>query len=226
MLNDRIVHTYASATKNEDAEMTAAEYDDLKLKQNDDFDFDVDDYNQDEMEDEVGEDIPEMELLAMMDAEEDSLLIARRLFKLEVNPETLAMLKQEHLEALYQHGFVYIDGLVDLGVVAEARRVAGLLSEAGDMTPAALVRMEDDPFRDRKARDDVIMWLHRGQGAAVNPALDVILEKLEVIQRDIGQAIKLKGGVEIQLAVYKGNGGHYERHRDAFPVDDEEDEEQ
>ncbi|KAJ3280096.1 hypothetical protein HDU79_012020, partial [Rhizoclosmatium sp. JEL0117] len=62
MLNDRIVHTYASATKNEDADMTGNEYDDLKLKQNDDFDY-FDDYNQDEMEDEVGEDIPEMELL-------------------------------------------------------------------------------------------------------------------------------------------------------------------
>ena len=49
---------------------------------------------------------------------------------------------------------------------------------------------------------------------------------LENLQSDLSSIIHLKGHTEFQLAVYKGDGARYERHRDAFPIDDANDEEQ
>ncbi|KAI9328793.1 hypothetical protein BDR26DRAFT_808227 [Obelidium mucronatum] len=189
---------------------------------------DFDDFNPDEMDEEVAEDMDEMALLAMMDAQEDSLLVAQRLFRsgAVVTDESLRVLERSHIAQLYASGFVAIDGLLDLGTVCQARSIALSLAEGGEMTPAALVRMEDDPFRDRSARDDVILWLHRNEYPASHPALDVVMSLLEGVQVDLAQAICLNGPVEYQLSVFKGNGGRYDRHRDAFPVDDPEDTDQ
>ncbi|KAI9330505.1 hypothetical protein DFJ73DRAFT_858752 [Zopfochytrium polystomum] len=49
---------------------------------------------------------------------------------------------------------------------------------------------------------------------------------MKELQEDLSQFISLAGETELQLAVYKGDGGRYERHRDAFPTDDPNDQEQ
>ncbi|KAI8611645.1 hypothetical protein BC830DRAFT_1171710 [Chytriomyces sp. MP71] len=222
MLEDKLVHTLAQK-HHDDHEMTGEDYDDLKHQQ----EMEEELYEDDEMEEEA-EDVPEMELLAMMDAEEDSLHVVRRLFYSGADLVSIEtkLLGRNALASLREQGFVWLDGLFDGDVIQAAREAALQLAESGEMIPAGMVRLEDDPFRDRKARDDVICWLHKDQHPATHPALDAVLDKLQLIQRDIASVIRLKGQAEYQLAVYKGNGGHYERHRDAFPIDDDADEEQ
>ncbi|KAJ3067046.1 hypothetical protein HDU98_009744, partial [Podochytrium sp. JEL0797] len=223
MLNDRIMHVLASKHRPSGAEMTAEEYDVLKMHQQQL----EDDFNPDEMEEEQVEEITEMQLLGMMDEEEDSLLVARRLIRQDIVSleEGMEVLERRHLEMLFETGFVAVDGLVELDAVHSAKMVAIGLAESGGMVEAAESGMkeDDDVIQEEKPRDDLICWLNKGQYPAVNPALESLVERMEQIQRDLSKVIKLKGIVEYQLSVFKGNGGRYVRHRDAFPVDDEED---
>ncbi|KAI8844815.1 hypothetical protein BC829DRAFT_419734 [Chytridium lagenaria] len=194
---------------------------------------------------ELIEDMAEQDLLAEMDRMEDSLLIARRLF--HVKPSTphpvneimipgpveashpfseveTRSVPNTALEALWRQGFTFVDGLLDATVVGEARNRAIQMANEGLLIPAGEVRMDDDPFRDRKARDDVITWLHPTD--PLHPALLTVVNLLKSIQQDLGGVMHMNGEAEYQLALYRGNGGRYERHRDAFPNDQPEDVEQ
>ncbi|KAJ3106058.1 hypothetical protein HDU97_007061 [Phlyctochytrium planicorne] len=207
----------------------------------------VDEIDMDESE-EIVEDISESELLSAMDQMEDSLLVARRLFKLEglqvtavpkiqdiiiPMPEDpsppfssleLDVLPAAAVEALWRQGFTFIDGLLDADLAREARDRGIQMGNDGLLTPASEVRMDDDPFRDRTARDDIIAWLHPDD--PLHPALATVVNLLKSIQKDLSVAMHIQGDSEIQLALYRGNGGRYERHRDAFPNDLPEDTEQ
>ncbi|KAJ3403654.1 hypothetical protein HDU80_003936 [Chytriomyces hyalinus] len=229
-LDDKIVHALTASKHLQDSSHpTADEYDHLKQEQMDQEEM----YENDEMLlEEEAADIPEMELLAMMDAQEDSLLAAQRLFTLagksrEYLVDRLRAITVETVSQLYETGYAVVDGLVDADLIEMANAAANSLAQMeGAMVAAASDRIEDDPFRDRQARDDVICWLHKNEHPATHPALDAILEILQTIQQDLATAIHFRGQTEYQLSVFKGSGGRFERHRDAFPIDDPQDEDQ
>ncbi|KAJ3113908.1 hypothetical protein HDU96_002785 [Phlyctochytrium bullatum] len=216
--------------------------------------MDEEDFPPDE---EIIEDVPELQLLAEMDAVEDSLTVSRSLFHPlpglrtsdgtwrdqrkvptmaevvvpapEMAEEPFAGIELERLpavaaEALWRQGFTFVDGLLDPSVVAQARSRAIQMADEGLLMPAGEVRMDDDPFRDRQARDDVIAWLHPTD--PLHPALTEVVGLLSAVQRDLSKVLALQGETEFQLALYRGNGGRYERHRDAFPTDDPTDTDQ
>ncbi|CEO96924.1 hypothetical protein PBRA_005528 [Plasmodiophora brassicae] len=151
-------------------------------------------------------DVTEAELLALLDANENPLLTCRRLFLPGAGRHRLQVLSAADADRLYRDGVVVIDGFVDGATVASARHSA--------------LSMRSDGFRDNDARDDVIAWLHAGQGGG--GPLDAVLARLECLRRDLSRLIALRGTVEYQLAVY-APGGRYEKHRDALPIDDPED---
>jgi len=70
--------------------------------------------------------------------------------------------------------------------------------------------------------------LHRLTSEEKNSALRSVYEWIcGPLQQGVEGIIHIKGNKECQLAVYPGTGSaHYERHRDAFPVDDHQDDEQ
>ncbi|KAJ3211143.1 hypothetical protein HDU67_004756 [Dinochytrium kinnereticum] len=254
-LQDRILHTIAHQHHHAEGDamigddLTSA--DDLEMS-GDDHLLEED---MDETE-EMVEEIPEQELLAEMDRMEDSLTIARMLFNstelkiqdgswrdvrvvprfneilipgpMEASEPFSSMefrvLPQTALEALWRQGFTFVDGLLDATIVNDARNRAVQMANEGLLIPACQVRMEDDPFRDRKARDDVIAWLHPQD--PLHPALATVVELMKTVQADLKQVMWLQGEAEYQLALYRGDGGGYERHRDAFPNDQPSDTEQ
>ncbi|RKO86984.1 hypothetical protein BDK51DRAFT_39736 [Blyttiomyces helicus] len=171
---------------------------------------------EDQEEEEFVDEVSEQEMLAMLDAQEDPLLVARRLRRADAGADQL-------VDELFEVGFVVVDGFVEAQVAEEAKVEALKMFRRGEMTPACEIRLEDDPFRDRNARNDSIRWLHPDSAPA---AFAPIVAKLEELQTRLGKTIHMNGTAEFQLACYEGNGGRYERHRDAFPNDDPTDTEQ
>ncbi|CAB1105647.1 unnamed protein product [Ectocarpus sp. CCAP 1310/34] len=83
----------------------------------------------------------------------------------------------------------------------------------------------------KSVRDDLTAFVSsereagRGaRGAAETGAVGRTLAILARLGEDLGRMVRLRGRVEHQLAVYpSGIGARYERHRDAYPDDGEED---
>ncbi|SPR01876.1 unnamed protein product (mitochondrion) [Plasmodiophora brassicae] len=176
-------------------------------------------------------DVTEAELLALLDANENPLLTCRRLFLPGAGRHRLQVLSAADADRLYRDGVVVIDGFVDGATVASARHSALSMRSDGVLARPAIAKARSagvadgdagalDEFRDNDARDDVIAWLHAGQGGG--GPLDAVLARLECLRRDLSRLIALRGTVEYQLAVY-APGGRYEKHRDALPIDDPED---
>lgn len=121
-------------------------------------------YDEDDTMEEVIEDITEQEMLQLLEEQEDSLEVARRLFfcqRPDQVSDQLQILSPDHLESLFQHGVVVIDGLFESSAsscVDDARSVALEMFANGQLQPASMVKENDDPFRDRTARDDWICW--------------------------------------------------------------------
>ncbi|KAI9203231.1 2OG-Fe(II) oxygenase superfamily-domain-containing protein [Polychytrium aggregatum] len=184
-------------------------------------------------EEEVVEEIGEQELLALLDQQQDSLEICRGLF-FSQNPDglipsgqTLSTLSEGAAQGLYRNGLVVIDGFfTDAPTISQAHQLAADLVATGRFVEASTIRQDDDPFRDRKARDDWILWLHANDELASQPPLKPLVQKFEDLRADLGKIIRLSGETEYQYGFYRGTGGHYDRHRDSFPNDDPSDTEQ
>ncbi len=114
---------------------------------------------QEEDEDVQVEDISEQELLAMLDAEEDSLFVCRRLFKDRPQNEwQLRCLTAHHVQQLKETGVVVIDDLLNQEVVDQVRQEALKMVGEGKLKPPHEQRKNEDPFRDQTARNDLICW--------------------------------------------------------------------
>lgn len=95
---------------------------------------------------------------------------------------------------------------------AEARRLRseGLLHRAG-------VRRGADHHLDEGVRGDSIAWLDE----TASPILRSVFEHFEALRLAVNEAAWLGlRRFELQLAHYPGTGAGYQRHRDAFPGDD------
>ncbi|KAJ3409415.1 hypothetical protein HDV05_004436 [Chytridiales sp. JEL 0842] len=228
-------------------QMTSDEYDALVIEQRYQDEADMEECE------EMVEEIPEMELLAMLDAEEDSLHICRRLFHaripwegvclngadLEERAMRLEECLGEELEVLggngavemWEKGWTVVDTVFDTdpSIVSNAQAYALHLFQTQQLHPASTHRLEDDPFRDRKARDDHILFLHPPSSSSnisqdPHAPFHPLFETFTRLQRDLSKLMHLHFESEFQLAVYQA--GHYERHRDAFPTDNPSDTDQ
>ena len=155
------------------------------------------------------EEITEAQMLALMAQEQDPLETCRILFK--SNPPNDGILPLSNCIELYNQGFTVLDGLFaqqDLEAALE-QGTGFVKSEAKSMhyVPASSFRPDDDPFRDRNARNDVITFIkpETTQGGLLN-----ILSRLNQVQLNLNQWIHFNGSAEYQLACYQGNGGKYD----------------
>lgn len=97
-----------------------------------------------------------------------------------------------------------------------ARREAEALLSAGSLHRAG-VRRGADHHLDEAVRGDSITWLDEG----ASPVLRSVFEHFEALRQAVNEAAWLGlRRFELQLAHYPGTGAGYQRHRDAFPGDD------
>lgn len=182
----------------------------------------ADDWDGAEQEEEVVEDMTEAELLSLLDAEADPLLVARTLlrdgWRARLQAAGATALSSAHVEALLARGWAVLEGACSAEACAAAdeeasrRLQGGLLCDPGEMHAS-----RDDPFRDSAARGDRLAFVPR---AGDKGALSGALAALEALRGQAGLVFALRdgrAGDETQLAVYSGQGESYARHRDALP---------
>jgi len=144
--------------------------DDDEYEYNDDYDYDNDDSES------MVEEISEMELLAMLDAQEDPLSVAQRLFQPTIkdildsnyDPSLIRnvenglihfqILTKQQIEQLYNVGYVIIDDIISQDICKRIRQIAFDWKDKGKLKVASDIINPDDPFRDRDARSDMITW--------------------------------------------------------------------
>jgi len=197
-----------------------------------DFEYIPDNYE----EEEVIENITESDLIQYLDQQEHPLSVVRRLFYHELNSSEsqkkssewrLQYLSPEKLEELYGKGWTEIEGLIDLETLKSAHNAAkDLLQKGLFQSPQTTKETSDDPFRDIKARDDIIIWLDSIKKNTSLPthllaSFDKIMSFIDgPLYDDLSEMIQLSNLKEFQLSYYHKNGAHYDVHRDALPTDD------
>jgi len=128
----------------------------------------------------------------------------------------VAGLSAEDVEHLGEAGFVVGSGFLGEGLARRARVAAqehlalGLLKRAG-------VRRGADHQLDAAVRGDSIQWL---DDQVTGPLLEV-WRRFEGLRLQLNELAFLGlRRTELQLAHYPATGAGYQRHRDAFPGDD------
>lgn len=183
--------------------------------------YNDEDYGSEEYE---VEEIDEETLLQMLEDEQDSLKMVSTLFRPLEHP--LEVISMQDVDLLKNQGYFVRDDLFSHESIDATRRQVAEMMKQGKLMPAAEYRSDDDPFRDRRARDDYIAFLSTEKDFETTGPLCSLLKTTVAIEQDLSHCFMLHGKKEIQLAYYKGNGAGYQRHRDAFPTDDPEDIEQ
>jgi hypothetical protein len=170
------------------------------------------DANAEEEVEEVVE-LEEAELIRMLDAEEDPHAVCTRLLNRDAFPDPI-------LQDLLNKGYHVQDEFLTEEEASGLVNTALQLNQDGKMMVAGEFR-ERDPLRDHKARDDVIMFLHPKDGLVQDePAISIPFNKLQKLGQNLRRFAKLSDrDCEVQLALYAGNGGKYDRHRDSLPSD-------
>ncbi|MEW5739712.1 MAG: 2OG-Fe(II) oxygenase [Myxococcota bacterium] len=125
-------------------------------------------------------------------------------------------LNASEVEALGERGYFLRDGFLGAELAAATRAQAIELGQAGVLQPAG-IRRGGDRRLDRDIRGDRITWL--SQDDARGPLKDV-WARFEELMRAVNEGAWLGlRSFDLQLAHY-APGTHYDRHRDAFPGDD------
>lgn len=125
-------------------------------------------------------------------------------------------LSEAEVAGLGSHGYFLRDGFLGPDLVAATRAQAIALGEAGALQPAG-VRRGGDHRLDTTVRGDRITWL--AEGDARGPLAEV-WGRFEALMQAANEAAWLGlRWFDLQLAHY-APGTHYQRHRDAFPGDD------
>ncbi|KAI7905539.1 uncharacterized protein BX663DRAFT_285783 [Cokeromyces recurvatus] len=203
--------------------------------------------NEEEEEEEEIIEMDESELLRTLEQQESALSIAQRLFYNELNTTesqkkdhewNLKYLTSKAVEELYAKGWTEVKGFMDLSILKGAHEEADRLKDQNKFISAKDYKSDhDDPYRDMNARDDAILWLDPRNNCCTNKdglgveKIPIHFRKiLEFVQdalvQDLKNMIRLNNKIEYQLSYFHPNGAHYERHRDAFPIDDPNDTEQ
>lgn len=136
----------------------------------------------------------------------------------------LEVLSRTALDALYTRGYCVLDAALSpaLAHCAGAEALAKERQQDGGFADAGL------PGQDARVRDDRTVFLHPERGPVGSPLLVKSAALLAAVHRDIASVLRLRYGAsrpELQLAVYRGSGARYERHRDGFPTGGGEEEE-
>ncbi|OZJ02015.1 hypothetical protein BZG36_05202 [Bifiguratus adelaidae] len=197
-------------------------------------------YDQGEEEEEVVVEITEDDLLQYLDSQEEALVIAQGLFKEHSTGSLGELLSDKHAQELYTRGWTVLDHGIDTGLVSGAFDSAMQLVKDNQLKPASELKMseegDEDPYRDRKARDDLTVWLHpqgTASSSAVSASTGNVQSLVDVLAgplyNDISSIIHLSASptsTEYQLAYYPPTNARYERHRDALPTNDPSDTDQ
>ena len=128
------------------------------------------------------------------------------------------------LEALYDRGFVVLDGVLGATHAGAVAADAEAMSAAGALSPAKVSTGVSQRLEPSK-RSDSIAWLKRPRAGGASaptpplpPAITRHLDTVERVRAELEHALRC--GAErcsFMLAEYPGGGGRYVRHRDAVP---------
>ncbi|KAJ1559208.1 hypothetical protein HK096_001366, partial [Nowakowskiella sp. JEL0078] len=193
-----------------------------------------------------------------LDQQTDPLQVCRNLFKLpfsvnfdDENPTTnatlnfpleslgLPLLPAENISQLFSHGYTVLDHFVDDSLIKNALEMV----RNGELIKASAIHtLEDDPFRDRSARDDFIKWfLSLIHPSLIESPLNTLLKTIIALRSQVSQIYHLHDDTaippsqpnpytEYQLAHYPpakpDAPSRYLKHRDGFPISDPTDDEQ
>lgn len=125
-------------------------------------------------------------------------------------------LTDAEVEALGTRGYFLRDGFLGAELTAATRAQAGELGAAGVLQPAGIRRGGDHQLN-TAIRGDRITWLSEGD---VRGPLRDVWTRFDALKDAINQAAWMGlRRFDLQLAHY-APGAHYDRHRDAFPGDD------
>jgi SM-20-related protein len=123
-------------------------------------------------------------------------------------------LSDAEVQALGGAGFFVRDGFLGPELAQAAHAAAVALQVGGRYRPAGLRR---EHTLDRSVRDDETLWVDQSIDA---PALAEVARAFEALRQSVNQEAWLGlTRFDLQLAHY-GPGGHYDKHLDAFPGDD------
>jgi SM-20-related protein len=116
------------------------------------------------------------------------------------------------VQTLGDGGALIFDGLLGRETAHTAFQAILQLAELGELRPASIGRLATHR-QDETIRNDLIAWLDD----QADPAFDPIKQLFETVRLTINEQcwLGLKR-FDTQIALYPGNGAHYERHRDAF----------
>jgi SM-20-related protein len=128
-----------------------------------------------------------------------------------VNPLTVA-----EVEALGERGYFLRDGFLGAELAAATRAQAVAMGESGELQPAG-IRRGGDHRLNTSIRGDRITWLSQGDARGALAEVWAHFDALRVAVNDAAW-LGLRS-FDLQLAHYAA-GTHYDRHRDAFPGDD------
>lgn len=174
-----------------------------------------------EQEDEQIVEISEEEMLKLLDRQEDPFITCSRLFvDVDYDNIQLELLTKDNVKYLRSHGYVIIDDVISQELQRSIMKQTMDMVSSNVLKPAGTLK-SNDPFRDNKARTDLITWLHHNQEEG---SLGILMNDcFSRLGSDISKLMKLKRHwreAEYQLAFYYGQcqvPGFYEKHRDAFP---------
>jgi SM-20-related protein len=125
-------------------------------------------------------------------------------------------LSEAAIESLGTSGFTWGTGLLGEGLARRAHVEAVSLRSTGALRRAG-VRRGTDHAVDEVVRGDSITWIDR----EASGALGEVFERFEALRQELNEGAYLGlRRIELQLAHYPGTGAGYQRHRDAFPGDD------
>lgn len=120
------------------------------------------------------------------------------------------------IEALGTSGFTWGTGLLGPELAARAHEEAVALQASGALKRAG-VRRGADHTVDDGVRGDSITWIDE----AIDGALGAVFRRFDRLRLELNELAYLGlRRIELQLAHYPGTGAGYQRHRDAFPGDD------
>lgn len=182
-------------------------YEVLKKVKEDEIDFEQEDV---EEEEEIVE-ISEMEMLNMLDKVDDPLKICQKLFKPEFEKEKVQTLTIEQIKELYTKGYFIIDDFLTKDFSKEIfQETMKMISNNELKEPHETQLQNGDIYRDRRARSDIIKWIHESDNLSDN--FKKLMEMYKNIISDLELTIKLRQKREYQLGFYTKNA-FYERHR-------------
>ncbi|MEW6432465.1 MAG: 2OG-Fe(II) oxygenase [Myxococcota bacterium] len=125
-------------------------------------------------------------------------------------------LSDAEVEALGARGYFVRDGFLGAGLAAATRAKAVEWGEAGVLKPAG-IRRGGAHRLDAAIRGDRITWISEGD---VRGPLGDVWGRFDALMDAVNQAAWMGlRRFDLQLAHY-APGAHYDRHRDAFPGDD------